>query len=322
MIRHKKYLAVLTVLLLLLCAVVVISKAVNERETAHEDVFLVDTAPVGENEKAYEQPVLTTSTDSTPEPTPDVTPEPTAEPTPNPTPVPTPEPTPDPAPVITKNPTTEAAVPGNTIYFIAKADNATTMSWFIASPDGKEGVNAEDISSKFPNVSCTGTRSEMLGIANVDSAMDGWKVICKFSGLGGEAFTEPAYIIVRQDRKPCRSMDEVLVLVLNSRDPEWLMAQGLAYACTTGSIADFFYDSGISANEVRNAVEQYTQRLSEEHRSAYKARADLVISFYSGLRASTDNSYMGLFESGGYEPLHYPWDDDRVAACIEALRID
>ena len=321
MIRHKKYLAVLTVLLLLLCAVVVISKAVNERETAHEDVFLVDTAPVGENEKAYEQPVLTTSPDSTPEPTPDITPEPTVEPTPDPTPVPTPEPTPNPAPVITKNPTNETSKPGGTVYFIAKADNASAMSWFIASPDGKEGVNAEDISSKFPDVSCTGTRGEMLGIANIDSAMDGWKVICKFSGPGGDSFSEPAYIYVLGATEYLRSIDEVLVLVLNARDPEWTMALGLSYTKTTGRIADFFYETDISADEVRSATLKFTQQLSEEHRAAYKARMDLVIQYYTGISSNPDG-YTGLLSDSGYQARHWPWDDERVAACFEALCID
>lgn len=326
--RTRKSLSIFVVLVLLLGASFLAIKASQIRATepgsvAQQDAAAQSASPSFIHEDAVEPLEPTIIPIATLEPTPEPSPEPTLEPTPIPTSVPTPKVTPVPVPVITKNPTTETAVSGNTIYFIAKADNASTMTWFIASPDGREGVNAEDISSIFPNASCTGQGSEMLGIVNVDSAMDGWKVVCKFSGPGGEAFTEPAFISVHPGGQACRSMDEVLVLVLNARDPNWLMAQGLAYALTTGSIADFFYDSGITAEEVENAVSQYTQNLSEEHRADYKERADLVISFYSGLRNNPDQSnyYLGLFESGGYEPQHFPWNDERIAACINALGI-
>ena len=328
----KKSLSILVALTLLLGAGILaitasqIRAAIAENATQQEETRQsAKPSLIPEDAEESFEPTLTPTPITTPEPAPEPTPGPTLEPTPTPSPAPTPKvtPAPAPAPIITKNPTTETAVSGNTIYFIAKADNASTMTWFIASPDGNEGVNAEDISSKFPNVSCTGQGSEMLGIANVDPAMDGWKVVCKFSGPGGETFTEPAYITVHTGGQACRTMDEVLVLVLNARDPNWLMAQGLAYALTTGSIADYFYDSGITAEEVKNAVTTFTQNLSDEHRIAYKERADLVISFYSGMKSHPDQSnyYLGLFESGGYEPQHFPWDDERIGACIDALGI-
>ena len=316
----KSIIAVLIILGLLLCACIVAAKAASERDANILPVEQKETAPI---EIANELP----SVPSTEAPTVLVTPEPTVEPTPVPTLAPTPEPTPDPtptpnpAPIITKHPSNETTLPGLSIFFIAKADNATSISWFIASPDGKEGVNASDIKSKFPNVSCNGTTEEMLGIIGVDAEMDGWKVICKFTGPGGETFSEPAYIAVADNTKECRSMDEVLVLILNGRDLNDLMGLGLSYARLTAEIADYFTDSGISPTEVKDAVFQYTQRLSADHRSTYKEKADAVVGQFNGI-LDESSTFVGRLESSGYEAKHYPWDDDRVAECFSSLRID
>ena len=320
MVNPKKYLSLLIILVLVLCACIVVSKTVSAREESIEVPAEVQSSP----EKDYPQtePELI---EITPEPIEEPAQEPveteTPESSPEVTPEPTPEVTPTPTPIITKNPTNETVAPGNSAYFIAKAEGATSISWFLASPDGSEGINAKDIASKFSESSCTGTDGEMLGVVYIPVEMDGWKVICKFSGPCGDTFSEPAYIYVIGATENLRSLDEVLVLVLNARDPEWTMAQGLSYTKTTGRIADFFYETAISAEEVRNATQKYTQQLSEEHRAAYKARVELVIQYYTGIRTNPDG-YTGLLHDSGYEARHWPWDDDRVAACIEALRID
>ena len=306
----KKILAVLIILLLLLAAVLVVFKAVSAREGGTE----TDTPITSDTQQPEPSP-------EPPEATPEPTPEPTSEPTPEipaePTPTPEPGATPVPAPVITKNPTNETGAPGTAIYFIAKADGATSISWFLASPDGMEGINAADIKSKFENSSCTGTDGEMLGIVGVDQKMDGWKVIAKFTGPGGETFSEPAYIYVTGLTDNIRTLDEVLVSILNGR--EFATAGvGLSYAKLTGMIADFFADSTLTADEVKNAVQQYTQRLNEDHRAAYKEKAEAVV---SNFRDAAEESFTGRLHDSGYDAKHYPWDDARVKACMEALLI-
>lgn len=219
--------------------------------------------------------------------------------------------------MITKNPTNETGAPGTTIYFIAKADGATAISWFLASPDGMEGINAADIKSKFEYSSCTGTDGEMLGIAGVDQKMDGWKVIAKFTGPGGDTFSEPAYIYVTGITDSFRTLDEILVSILNGR--EFATAGvGLSYAKLTAMIADFFSDSTLSADEVKNAVQQYTQRLNADHRATYKGKAEAVV---SNFRDASGESFTGRLHDSGYNAKHYPWDDARVKACMEALLI-
>lgn len=314
----KNYLPICILLGLLICAGLVVFMAVSARDAADRADPVISEQP----QVPEETPVASPSPTATPEPTLEPTPEPTVEPTPEPAPSPEPEVTPIPGPIVTKTPTNETTIQGGTIYFVAKADGATSISWFLASPDGKEGINARDIASKFPQSSCTGTDGEMLGISLVTEAMDGWKVICKFTGPGGDTFTEPAYIyVVGAKGEYLRSLDEVLVLVLNARDPNWTMALGLSYTKNVGRIADYFYESDIKPEEVKNSVQVFTQRLSEEHRAAYKARVDLVVGYYRGIRSDPDG-YRGLLSDSGYQAKHYPWDDDHVAACIEALMID
>ena len=158
----------------------------------------------------------------------------------------------------------------------------------------------------------------MLGIAGVDLKMDGWKVIAKFTGPGGESFTEPAYIYVTGTSDSIRTLDEVLVSILNAR--EFATAGvGLSYAKLTGIIADFFADSTLSAEEVKSAVQQYTQHLSEDHRATYKEKAEAVV---SNFRDAEGESFNGRLHDSGYNAKHYPWDDARVKACMEALQID
>lgn len=319
--QSKKYIAILVILCLVLAACVVVLKTAGSRESkgtavTDDPAAAAETLPEPGQEPPAETPAP--MPEATPEPTAEPTPEPTEEPIAEPTPEPTPEATPVPAPVVTKNPTNETGAPGTTVYFIARADGADTISWFLASPDGKEGINAADIKSKFAESTCTGTDGEMLGIGNVVPEMDGWKVVAKFTGPGGEAFSEPAYIYVTGISDSIRTLDEVLVSILNGRE-FGTAGVGLSYAKLTGMIADFFADGTMSADEVKNAVQQYTQRLSGDHRTAYKEKAEAVLSDF---REAADESFVGRLNDSGYTAKHYPWDDARVKACMEALLID
>ena len=72
---------------------------------------------------------------------------------------------------------------------------------------------------------------------------------------------------------------------------------------------------------MREAVLQYTQRLSGDHQVSYKENAQSIIASF--LQAKTDpEGFKGLLADSGYEAKHFPWDDERIAACFEALKID
>ena len=131
-----------------------------------------------------------------PEVLPTPTPTPEATPAPTPTPEPTPSPTPVPAPSITKHPTGESVIEGNSAIFIAYADNADTLEWRIQSPDEKTEYNASDIGKYFPGCYAEGYDEDTLILFNIRYEMNGWKARCKFIGDGGTAFTNGAVITV------------------------------------------------------------------------------------------------------------------------------
>ena len=112
------------------------------------------------------------------------------------TPEPTPEPTPVPAPEITKNPTGESVIEGDSAIFIAHADYADEVTWRIESPDSSKSYDAKDIGRYFPGAYADGYDEDTLVLYNIRYEMDGWKAVCKFIGPGGSTFSKGAVITV------------------------------------------------------------------------------------------------------------------------------
>ena len=113
-------------------------------------------------------------------PTPTPTPTPSASPPPTPTPTPKPTPTPAPAPVVTKNPTNETLYVGGSCQFVAKADNASGMSWKLVAPSG-EVYNA--VSSPFAGqLVVSGANSNCLTLSSVPLGLNGYAVYAEFYG--------------------------------------------------------------------------------------------------------------------------------------------
>jgi len=123
------------------------------------------------------------------------TPAPTPEPTPPPTPVPTPVPTPPPAKVYaTKSPTSELVVQGGSAQFVARAENSTSVIWFMASPDGNTIITAAEAPRLFPGLYVSGSNSTTLTLGNIPLNMSGWKVQARFEGYGGPVHTNMATV--------------------------------------------------------------------------------------------------------------------------------
>ncbi len=166
---------------------------------------------------------------------------------------------------------------------------------------------------------CTGTDTQMLGVIGIGADMDGWKVICKFTNAEGSVFTQPAVISVIDYTRPCRTLDEVLVRIMTEKGVG-TAGVSLAHARAAAQIADFLLDSSLSAKEVREAVQLYTERLSGDHRVSYRENAESIRGSF--LMAESDpEGFKALLSDAGYEPKSFPWDDTRVAACFDALII-
>ena len=96
---------------------------------------------------------------------------------------------------ITKNPIGESLAVGGRTWFIAHADNATSLTWLLTSPEGKSHTIDEAMEAN-PGLQLLELPEDTLGISNVPASLDGWSVQARFDGPGGSAVTTPATIRV------------------------------------------------------------------------------------------------------------------------------
>lgn len=96
---------------------------------------------------------------------------------------------------ITKNPTGESVTVGGKAWFIAHADNATSLTWLLTSPQG-QSCTVEQAMAANPGLQIQVLPEDTLGVSNVPVSVDGWSVQARFDGPGGSAVTAPAVIHV------------------------------------------------------------------------------------------------------------------------------
>lgn len=103
-----------------------------------------------------------------------------------------------PAPEITKDPTGETIMEGESAMFIARADNATKIEWFLVAPNMRDYNAPGYIASLYPGFSFNGRNSEVFEIYNVPLELDGWYAVCTFSNGGDAIEASPAKITVTE----------------------------------------------------------------------------------------------------------------------------
>lgn len=97
--------------------------------------------------------------------------------------------------VITKNPTSEALTIGGKTWFIAHADNAYSLTWFMMDPNGQI-YSLDDTMSIMPGLSLQALEGDTIAVSNVPGALNGWAVLARFDNNFGYVFSEPAQIYV------------------------------------------------------------------------------------------------------------------------------
>ena len=102
------------------------------------------------------------------------------------------------APSVVKHPTDETVTPGQHAVFVSNATQALDQSWFFISPQG-ERIAAADITAKFANVTVKTEANGYFFVYNVPAGMDGWRVICMFTGIQSTSDSNAAYIRVKPD---------------------------------------------------------------------------------------------------------------------------
>jgi predicted secreted protein len=96
-------------------------------------------------------------------------------------------------PVITKNPTSEEIVEGETVVFIARADNTRQYAWELVNSDGNT-IPCAELPEALGKV--TGANSEKLVISNVSLSLDGSYIRCRFVGAEESVYSDYAELTV------------------------------------------------------------------------------------------------------------------------------
>lgn len=116
---------------------------------------------------------------------------------------PTEDPTEDPnGPKVTKHPTGEQVVEGESAIFIARAEGAQQYEWELLTAD-KKNIYCADLKNHFPQIKVTGWDTEKLSLSNIPVELDGCKVRCRFVGTEGSSCSDYALItVIAEDAKP------------------------------------------------------------------------------------------------------------------------
>ena len=111
-----------------------------------------------------------------------------------------PQPTPEPIPVgplvaVTKDPSSEALTIGGKTWFIAHADNALSLTWEIADPEGNI-YSLDEAMARHAGLSLEALEGDTVAVSNVPLSLNGWGVRARFDGEGNCAYSAVAYIYV------------------------------------------------------------------------------------------------------------------------------
>ncbi len=163
--------------------------------------YVVYVAVETQRSGRYELTVYVNISEPTPTPTPTV--KPTA-PIDRPSAVtPTPKPAANGTPVITKNPTNESVVEGDSATFIARADHTKQYVWEIAIADAS--IDCADLPAYLgKGVKVSGCNSNTLVISNIPKELNGAHVWCRFVGSEKSVDSKSAVITVtaKKDATP------------------------------------------------------------------------------------------------------------------------
>lgn len=100
------------------------------------------------------------------------------------------------SPVITKNPSGETVDNGGSAVFVARADNASYITWYLLDAGGTVRYPAASIGQYVEGVTAAGANSERLVVSGLNEKMNGWMAECEFSNEYGSVMSTVAAINV------------------------------------------------------------------------------------------------------------------------------
>lgn len=99
-----------------------------------------------------------------------------------------------PAPVITKHPTSESVQEGDTAKFVARADNAESVQWYIRDFLASAGPD------HFAGLRVSGANTNTLTLSNIPLSMEGIAIHAVFTNGESSVSTNSAYLTVNKKK--------------------------------------------------------------------------------------------------------------------------
>ncbi len=142
-------------------------------------------------------------------------------------PVPTSAPE-DKSPHITKDPTDETVSPGGSAWFVARAENCSSMCWELTDTYGNV-YSPEDAESLNPGMDTEQT-GDAVSLSNVPLSMDGWQIRAVFESENGHLATEWARLTVidREDPYSCILMRYSKAFAFGTPSEAYCQVNGLS----------------------------------------------------------------------------------------------
>lgn len=100
------------------------------------------------------------------------------------------------SPKITKNPSGETVDNGGNAVFVATANDATSITWYLRDASGAYRIPASSIGQYIKGASSSGANTERLVLYGLTENMNGWSVEAEFSNQYGTTTTSSAWIDV------------------------------------------------------------------------------------------------------------------------------
>lgn len=97
-------------------------------------------------------------------------------------------------PEVTKNPSGETVAEGDSCTFVARAEDAESIMWFLTN--GHDTIKASKGPSRFSGLKVSGTDEEKLRLSNIPTSLDGWEAFATFTNEFGSSDSKSADINV------------------------------------------------------------------------------------------------------------------------------
>lgn len=201
---------------------------------------------------------------------------------PEPTPIPVVSPSPTAAPkvvTITKSPTSETVQEGGSAMFIAYAENYTGIVWITVSPDKQTSYEIGDAVRVFPGLVVSGQGTSVLSLNNIPYAMNGWRIQAYFTGNGGPAYTNGAYLTVTSASAPIITTGPSSSVVvdlsaqycqnISNQAYDALYNKAIAYGFTVSNMENYSYANMNASFNVTFSNSKY--RIVGEFKAAYSS---------------------------------------------------